>query len=366
MLHFNVNMNVKVWRSAFLKTDSSRTNTVASSEKRPTIKDVAKQANVSAQTVSAVINGKPGITDQTRKRVRGIIEELGYRPFGIARSLRTGQTRTIALIVSDIENPFFSKVASTAEDYAHHSGYSLILYNTHDDPERENRYLEQALQNWVDGVLFVATQDRVKSLEMLKAADVPYVALDRIPEQYQGPSITLDNVLASQMATQHLIELGHRRIVHVSGPLHLRLARERLKGYTEAMESHELSPIHEVEEDSNWRFEDGYITTQRMLARESRPTAIAAANDRMAIGAMRAIVDAGLRVPDDISVIGVDDLAVAAYCIPTLTTIRQPFNEIGTLGIRLLLDILEKKPIEQISITLRPTLVIRQSTAPLP
>ena len=143
------------------------THIMTPKRKPPTIKDVARQANVSAQTVSAVINGKPGITDGTRARVRVAIDELGYRPFGIARSLRTGHTRTIALIVSDIENPFFSTIASAAEDYAHHSGYSLILYNTHDDPERENRYLEQALQNWVDGVLFVATQDRVKSLRTL-------------------------------------------------------------------------------------------------------------------------------------------------------------------------------------------------------
>ena len=338
---------------------------MAPKRKPPTIKDVARRANVSAQTVSAVINGKPGITDETRMRVRGIIDELGYRPYGIARSLRTGQTRTIALIVSDIENPFFSTIANTAEEYAHRSGYSLILYNTHDDPEREDRYVDQALQNWVDGVLFVATQDRVKSLEVLKAADVPYVALDRIPEHYDGPSITLDNVQASRIGTQHLIELGHTRIAHISGPLHLRLARERLTGYCDTMEAHGIAPDHESIDASNWRYEDGYNIMQRILARETLPTGIVAANDRMAIGAICAIVDAGLHVPDDISMVGVDDLAVAAYFNPRLTTVRQPLNEIATLGIRILLNILEKKPIERTSITIQPTLIVRKSTAPI-
>ena len=331
--------------------------------KPPTIKDVAREANVSAQTVSAVINGKPGITDGTRARVRVAIDELGYRPFGIARGLRTGQTHTIALIVSDIENPFFSTIANTAEEYAHRSGYSLILYNTHDDPERELRYMEQALQNWVDGVLFVATQDQVKSLETLRAAGVPYVVLDRIPEHYDGPSITLDNVLASQMGTQHLIEMGHTQIAHISGPLHLRLARERLKGYRDTVEAHGIALDYESIDDCNWRYEDGYNIMQRMLAREAPPTGIVAANDRMAIGAMCAIVDAGLRVPEHFSVVGVDDLAVAAYYNPALTTVRQPLNEIGTMGIRLLLDILEKKPIEHTAITVHPTLIVRKSTA---
>lgn len=338
---------------------------MSSTEKRPTIKDVARQANVSAQTVSAVINAKPGITEETRARVRAIIDELGYRPFGVARSLRTGQTHTIALIVSDIANPFFSTIASAVEEYAHSSGYSLILYNTHDDPVREDRYLELALQNSVDGVLFVATQDRVKSMSTLKEAGVPYIALDRIPENYHGPSITLDNVLASRLGTEHLLDLGHTQIAHISGPLHLRLARERLQGYQDTMNARGL-PMRTVGNDpGNWRHLDGYLAMQRILEQPNLPTAVIAANDGMAIGAMRAIVDAGLRVPDDISIVGVDDLPTAAYCTPSLTTIRQPFEEIGTLGMRLLLDILEKKPIEHTSIAIQPTLIVRETTAPL-
>jgi DNA-binding LacI/PurR family transcriptional regulator len=363
-MRFNVHMNVKV---NFLNNIQVALFVTAkdpvAQRKPPTIKDVALKANVSVQTVSAVVNGKPGITEETSARVRAAIQELGYRPFGIARSLRTGQTRTIALIVSDIANPFFATIASTAEDYAHRSGYSLILYNTHDDSNRENSYLEKAAQNWVDGVLFVATQDRVTSLDVLNAIDIPYVALDRIPEEYKGPSITLDNVLASRMGTEHLLDLGHVDIVHISGPLHLRLARERLKGYQDAMEAHGQQPVSLGDERSNWRYDEGYRVMQQILALPTRPTAIVAANDRMAIGAMRAIFDAGLRVPDDISVVGVDDLPVTAYTVPSLTTIRQPFEQIGTLGIQLLLDILQKRPVEQTSIAIKPTLIVRQSTA---
>ncbi|MBZ0286043.1 MAG: substrate-binding domain-containing protein, partial [Anaerolineae bacterium] len=193
----------------------------------------------------------------------------------------------------------------------------------------------------------------------------PYVALDRIPEHYDGPSITIDNVLASRMGTEYLLSLGHTRVAHINGPLRLRLARERLKGYQDSMQERGLPVAFFGNESSNWRHQDGYEAMMRILAQPTLPTAIIAANDGMGIGAMRAIFDAGLRVPDDISLVGVDDLPTAAYCVPSLTTICQPFEEIGTLGIRMLLNLLEKKPIEQTSITLEPTLIVRNSTAPI-
>jgi LacI family transcriptional regulator len=156
------------------------------------MKDVAELVGVSIQTVSAVINNKPGITEETRDRVLEAVRQLGYRPYSVARSLRTGQTRTLALIVSDLSNPSFGTMASAAEDYAHRFGYSLTVHNTHDDVEREANYIESLTQRWIDGVMYVSAEDELSSQTALEQAGIPSVAIDRIPEGYDGPSVTLN------------------------------------------------------------------------------------------------------------------------------------------------------------------------------
>jgi LacI family transcriptional regulator len=158
--------------------------------KPPTMKDVAILAGVSIQTVSAIINNKPGITAETGARVNQAIQHLSYRPYAVARSLRTRQTYTLALIVTDINNPSFSTIASAAEDIAHAAGYNLVLYNTHDDPDREASYIRAVSERWMDGVIFVATGDHMTSLDSLKAAGTPTVAIDRIPMGYTGPALS--------------------------------------------------------------------------------------------------------------------------------------------------------------------------------
>jgi LacI family transcriptional regulator len=328
------------------------------------MKDVAQRANVSIQTVSAVINGKPGITKETTSRVLGVIQELGYRPFSVARSLRTGQTHTIALVVTDIANPFCATLASVTEDYAHRFGYSLVVYNTHDDVEREMGYIQTAMQRWIDGMLFMATEDKMPSLEVLQTAGIPAVAIERIPEGYSGPSVTLDNVKAGHMAAEHLLELGHTRLAHISGPLRLRVMRERQLGFCQALEARGLSLAACAGGEGNWACIWGYQAMQRLLECRPRPTAVFAANDRMAIGAMRAIYEAGLRVPDDIAVIGMDDIEVAAYQVPPLTTVRQSFAQLATLGVQLLLDMLRGAEPSEIHRMIQPELVVRVSTAP--
>jgi len=331
--------------------------------KKPTMKDVARLARVSVQTVSCVVNDKPDITEETRARVLAAIKELGYRPYSVARSLRTRQTRTIALIVSDIANPSFATMASAAEDYAHSFGYSLVLYNTHDDVEREARYILTATERWVDGVLFVSAEDHMKSLATLRAAEIPSVAVDRIPEAYDGPSVTLDNIQAGRMAAEHLLGLGHTCIAHISGPPGLRLARERLIGFRQAIEERGLAPGPCIVRDGNWECAAGYRAMQEILAASPPLSAVFAANDRMAIGAMRAVFEAELRVPDDISIVGLDDIEVAAFQIPPLTTVRQSFAKLATLGVQLLIDILAGRKSPQTQIVLEPTLVVRRSAA---
>lgn len=342
---------------------STETNTKDGAPlKAPTMKDVAERAGVSAQTVSAVINGDMRISAETSERVRAAIKALGYRPYSVARSLRTRRTKTIALVVSDIANPVFATMASTAEDHAHRHGYSMVVYNTRDDPEREQSYIRTATDRWVDGVLFVATQDRVTSLNTLQSVGIPAVAIDRIPQDYTGPSVTLDNVAAGRMAAEHLLDLGHVHIAHIAGPLALRLARERLEGFRTTVESSQQPCTLHTTSASDWECESGYQAMQTLLRQAPNLTAVFAANDRMAIGAMQAAHQAGRRIPDDISFVGLDDIEVAAYQIPPLTTIRQSFSELAQLGVQRLLDILEGREVEPAQIVIAPTLIERAST----
>ncbi len=328
------------------------------------MRDVAQLAGVSIQTVSAVVNNKPDITQETRTRVLAAVEQLKYQPYSIARSLRTRQTRTIALVVSNIASVAIATMASAAEAHAHSFGYSLTLYNTHNDVERETSYFNTAVQQWVDGVVFIPARGRLGRLDILQAAGIPAVAIDRIPDAYSGPAVMLDNLKAGRLAGEHLLDLGHRYIAHIGGPMDIRLARERFVGFQQALEARGLASGSCVMEEA-FTCQSGYLAMQQLLTYQPQPTAIFAANDLMAIGAMRAVDEAGLRVPHDISIVGVDDIEVAGFQTPPLTTIRQPFTELATLGVQLLLDILAGKELVQPQLVIEPTLIVRQSTTRL-
>ena len=270
-------------------------------------------AGVSIQTVSVVVNDKAVVSPETRDRILSAIDALGYRPLAVGRSLRTGATRTIGLMLADITNPFFARMADAVEDHAHASGYNLILYNTHSDPERERTYLQIAAERWVDGMLLVTTTDTLHGLEALQAAGIPVVAVDRIPRGYEGPWVILDNRKTGSLVAEHLLALGHRHLAHICGPLDLRLSVERLESFESAVRARGLVPITHVVGDASWSCESGYVAMHSLLRSEHIPTAVFASNDRLAIGAMRAAVERGLRVPDDISVVGVDDIEMAPY-----------------------------------------------------
>lgn len=341
---------------------SQKRASMPAQRKAPTMKDVARIADVSLQTVSTVVNDKPGVTDETRQRVLDVVQKLGYRPYSIARSLRTRRTRTIALVISDIANPSFATMASVAEVQAHAKGYSLVLYNTHDDMDREANYIQIATERWVDGVLFVAAQDRADGLAALELAGIPSVAIDRIPAGYSGPSVTLDNEQAGYLAATHLLELGHRRLAHISGPRNLRLVRERLAGFVRAAADYGIGEGDIPQGEGDWGCESGYGAMHKLLLAGARPTGLFAANDRMAIGAMTALLEHGLRVPEDVSVVGLDDIEVSAYQSPPLTTLRQSFEQLATISVQLLLSILEGEPTPETQVVLPPELVVRRST----
>ena len=254
-------------------------------------------------------------------------------------------------------------MASIAEDHAHASGYNLVLYNTHSDLDRETNYIHTARQRWVDGLLFVSTRDYLGGLTTLQKAGIPLVIIDRIPKGYDGPSVTLDNFKAGRLVAEHLLNLGHVYTSQITGPLDLRLSHERKQGFHEVVRERglELGPCAAA--DDNWSCESGYLAMLSLLQAHPQPTAVFAANDRVAIGAMRAIIEAGLRIPDDISIVGVDDIEMSAYCNPPLTTLRQSLVGVATLGIEILLDILEGKQPQESRIVLDPTLVVRGSTS---
>jgi DNA-binding LacI/PurR family transcriptional regulator len=330
----------------------------------PTMKDVANKAHVSIQTVSAIINHKPGITEATREKVLSAIEELGYRPYSVARSLRTRQTHSIALVVSDIANPFYANLASAIENFAHDAGYSLILHNTHDDISREATYIQSIAQRWIDGAIIVSTRNEVIGLDNLTAARIPVVAVNHVPGAYNGPSVTLNNYNAGKMAARHLVELGHTRIGHISGPTRLYISRERELGFKETLREYNLRPLICPNIAGDWGCESGYRSMHQILnCGDEQPTAIFAANDRMAIGAMRALHERGLHVPQDVSVMGLDDIEAASYSIPTLTTVGQPITRMALTAVELLMKLLAGEKIDKSRLVFEPVLAARESTA---
>ncbi len=334
-------------------------------KQHPTIRDVAKVAGVSIQTVSAVINRKPGITAATTQVVKHAIEQVGYRPHAIAASLRTRKTRTIALIISDIANPSLSVMASAAERAANAFGYNLIFYNTHDDPEREELSIRVAAQRWADGIIIVSAGDRMPSWEVLRSTGVNFVPIERIPEGYPGPSVCFDNLESGRLAARHLVELGHTRCAHLSGTLKLAPARDRFEGFRQELEARRIATPR-LSSGEGWDCESGYRTMQRVLSTGPNPTGVFCANDRIALGAIHALSEVGFRVPQDISIMGVDNFETAAYHNPPLTTIAQPFSAMATVAVKLLLDLLEDRPQEDPQPVLAPQLVVRGSTGPAP
>jgi DNA-binding LacI/PurR family transcriptional regulator len=267
------------------------------------------------------------------------------------------------LIVADVSSPVFGKMASAAEERVYAENYNLVLYNTHDDLERERFYIDSIVQRSVDGVIFVSARDESTALEKLDATGIPVVVVDRVPHNFHGPAVVLDNACAGRLAGEHLLALGHTRFAHIGGPGQVHIARERLEGFRGVLRAQGLTDV-EVEQADDWHLESGYAAMARILARGGRMSAVFCAGDLLAMGAMRALQDAGQRIPDDVSVVGIDDIEFAAYLAPPLTTVSQSIAQMATLGVKLLLDLLAGQEPESSRIVIEPRLIIRRSTGP--
>ncbi|KFL16347.1 LacI family transcriptional regulator [Geobacillus stearothermophilus] len=324
------------------------------------IKDVAKRANVSTATVSRVLRNTGNVTEETRQRVLEAIEALNYQPNVLGRYLRRMETETVLVVVPDITNPFFSKVLRGIEAVALEHGYQVLLGDTQNDVRLEEQYLNLLPQRQVDGMIFLTARIRKELVEEM-ARQFPIVLACEYLEGADIPTVSIDNISSARKATEHLIRLGHCRIAHLSGPMNIILSRDRLRGYQQALAQHELEADAALVQEGDFTYESGYNLTLKLLALEKPPTAIFAANDEMAIGAIKAVRHRGGRVPDDVAVVGFDDIQMAAIFEPSLTTIAQPMFEIGQKAMELLLALIEGTSARRRQLVLPDRLVIRDS-----
>jgi len=317
-------------------------------------------------TVSRVINDSGYVSPEARARVQGAIAELGYMPNVLARQLRSKRTKTIALVLTDIANPFFTTIARGVEDAARDQGYAVMFCNTDESETEEMEYVRVLIQRQVDGVLLVPATDSSASLQLLNKHGLPVVVLDRRLTAGRVDEVRTDSEAGAYVVVRHLLDLGHRRIAVLTGPETVSTAVDRVAGYRRAMAEEGLRPDDGLVVFGGYNEASGYEMTRLILAAEPRPTAIFAANNFIAFGAIGALRDAGLRAPEDMSIAVFDDLPPGWVFDPFLTVVSQPAYEIGKQAAELMLERLAgKAPAEPRTIVLPSELIIRRSTAAL-
>jgi len=304
-----------------------------------TMSDVAAHAGVSIKTVSNVINNWPYVTEETRQKVLAAIEAIGYRPNHTARSLVTGKTKAIGVLVPDVSNPFFGTAIRACEEALVDDGYSLFLCNTNEDAERERYYLEQLLSRGVDGLILWGSRLSPSELEEIIDASraLVTVELGEEPTRPNHTCINVDNRGGSRMATEHLLSEGHRRIGHLAGPLDRVTSRQRKQGYEEALVAAGLEPLPQMTVAAQPSVQGGFCAAERLIGTQ-KLDAIFCYNDLMALGALLAARHLGLRVPYDLALVGFDDIDVASIIEPPLTTVRIPQAKLGRLTGKVVLE----------------------------
>ena len=327
-----------------------------------TIYDIAKHVGVSAGTVSRALSRPEKVLPATRTRIEQAAAALGYVPNTVARTLKTQRSGKILVTVPDIANPFFAQILQGAEDAAQAVGYAVLLGDTQDQPDREERYAQMLRRNEADGLIVLGHRlpPTAQAIVQQLGAAAPVVNGCEFDPALGIPSVHIDNVAAARAVMEHLYGLGHVHIAVVGGPPDNPLHRQRLEGVEAAGRARgRLRSLSRVPGD--FSVESGHAAAMALLARASVPTAIFCFRDQMALGALAACRDRGIRVPEDVSIVGFDDLASSRYLTPALTTIRQPMREIGVRAVGLLLAIIEgvEEPLQQ---TLDFSLMVRGST----
>jgi LacI family transcriptional regulator len=331
-----------------------------------TIADVAARAGVSTATVSRVLAGVGRARPETQLRVLDAARALDYRPSEVARSLKRRSTQTLGLIITDIENPYFPQLVRSVEDAARAAGYSVLLCNAADDPEREASYLELLVDRRVDGLIIAASSLGERHGEWLSSSPIPVVLVNTAAPDVGLPAITSDNELGGRLAAQHLIDLGHRRFGYLMPPPRNADAPARLAGVQAALDAAGCPPEALTVTHGEAVVAGGERATDDLFDREPSTSAVLAYNDLMAIGALRSFRRRGRRVPVDASVVGFDDVALAAYVDPPLTTIAQRTDEMGRQAVARLIGDADRDQTPAASIRLPVDLVVRESSGPAP
>jgi LacI family transcriptional regulator, repressor for deo operon, udp, cdd, tsx, nupC, and nupG len=322
--------------------------------------DVAKLANVSTATVSRVIQNPSAVKEKTRIKVLQAIEELNYQPNILARYFRRTETKTILVMVPSIMNNVFPQMIAGIDLIANQYGYKVLLGNTYQDPEKAYSYIEELKQKQVDGMILLTTKldnDVIKDI----ADCYPVVLTSDFIEGLNVPTVAIDNISSSREAVEHLLQLGHRRVGMITGPLNSLLSRDRLKGYRQALLANEIAIESVLIQEGDHSYDSGYNQMNKFLALDEQPTAIFAANDSMAMGAVKAVKAQGLRVPEDVAVVGFDNIQFSEIFEPALTTIAQPLIEMGKRSMELLLKQIKGEPLTKKQHVLDTKLIIRDS-----
>lgn len=324
------------------------------------IVDVAKMANVSTATVSRVLCNTGTVKKETTERVREVMEQLNYQPNLLARQLRKMETKTILVVVPDITNSFFSKVLRGIESVATENGYQVLLGDAQNNIEHEKGLINILRQKKADGMILLTARMNQALIEEI-SREFPVVLACEYIEGALIPTVSIDNISSARKATSHLIELGHKRIGFISGPLNSVLGRDRLKGFRQAMDQCNLPVKPLYIQEGDFSYESGFNLIMKFLALDQPPTAVFTASDEMAIGAIKAIKSKGLSVPEDISIVGFDDVKMASILEPALTTIAQPAFEIGENAMELLMKLINHDALEKNQFILEDKLIIRES-----
>ncbi|MEV0388434.1 LacI family DNA-binding transcriptional regulator [Nonomuraea sp. NPDC050643] len=321
----------------------------------PTIYDVAREAGVSAATVSRVLNGARTVDPAMVARVLTAVRELGYRPNAVARNLRRSRTTLWAVIISDIGNPFFTSMVRGIEDVAQQAGYSVVLCNSDENPAKEETYVAAALSEQMAGVI-IASSGSVKAAKSLLGSPVPVVAIDRELPRGEVDTVVVDNEAGARKATLHLAEAGFERIACITGPEGVSTADLRLRGYTSAFAG------EPVVVRTDFREQGGHDAMSALLASPKRPDAVFVANNLMTVGALRCLAERGVAVPGEMGLVGFDEIPWADLVRPSLTTVAQPTYELGRMAARLLVDRISTPAAQPATVVLPAELRPRQSS----
>jgi DNA-binding LacI/PurR family transcriptional regulator len=330
--------------------------------RRPSIKDIARLAQVSHPTVSRALQNSPLVNAKTAAKIRKIAQEAGYRASAVARGLVTRRTRTIGLVVTTVADPFAGEVACGVEQAAKEHGYAVFLADSNADPEQERKLVEELAERRVDGIVVTSSRVGALYLPLLKELSVPIVLVN---DQYPGEfvhSVMIANREGALAAAGHLIGLGHQRIAYIGDRYGFQSDTERLAGYKQALAEAGLEFAHELAVLADSRPETAIEAMNKLLDLKQPPTAVCCYNDITALGALRAIYRRGLRVPQDISITGFDDLFFAAYLEPSLTTVRQPMRRMGEIAMENLFKLMSgEASVAQVKV--EAELIVRESTA---